>query len=97
MFSVAGAALLLFGTNALCLPQDDGGLGFEGNTESGEELQSASEVDGPSFLSSPQPTCQEGVSSDGVLASLPSMPSNTEVESIPAEAEADASENSYSS
>ncbi|XP_035004488.2 multiple PDZ domain protein isoform X3 [Hippoglossus stenolepis] len=80
--------------------EDDGGLGFasvEGNTESGEEIQSASEVEGPSFLSSPQSTCQGGDSSDGVLASLPSMPSDTEVVLIPAEAEADTSPSRSSS
>ncbi|XP_069374467.1 multiple PDZ domain protein isoform X9 [Paralichthys olivaceus] len=66
--------------------KDDGGLGFtfvEGNTESGEEIQSASEVEGHTG----KLACQEGVSSDGVLASLPSMPSNTTV-MLPTEAEA---------
>ncbi|XP_060922644.1 multiple PDZ domain protein isoform X3 [Limanda limanda] len=74
--------------------EDDGGLGFasvEGNTESEEEIHGASEVEGPSFLSSLQSTCQDRVSSDRVLASLPSMPSDPEVVLIPAEAEADTS------
>ncbi|XP_062239780.1 multiple PDZ domain protein isoform X1 [Platichthys flesus] len=72
--------------------EDDGGLGFasvEGNTESGEGIHGASEVEGPSFLSSLQSTCQDGAFSDGVLASLPSMPCDVEVLLIPAEAEDD--------
>ncbi|CAB1430312.1 unnamed protein product [Pleuronectes platessa] len=80
--------------------EDDGGLGFasvEGNTESGEEIHGASEVEGPSFLSSLQSTYQDGVSSDGVLASLPSMPCDAEVLLIPAEAEDDTSPSRSSS
>ncbi|XP_022614451.1 multiple PDZ domain protein isoform X2 [Seriola dumerili] len=67
--------------------KEDGGLGItfvEGDTESGVEIQTISEVKGHTGKS----TCLDGGYSDGVLASLPSMPSAATAMLSPAEAEA---------
>ncbi|KAF0029404.1 hypothetical protein F2P81_018509 [Scophthalmus maximus] len=73
--------------------KEDEGLGItfvEGNTESGDEIQTVSEEH------TGKSTCQDWVCSDGDVASLPSMPSADTAMLITVEAEGVTSENPYS-